>query len=136
MYKQWSVRRQADVANHAAAPGRATLGTTGQADAFSRSRGFPDLRYVHIVRDDELRQAISMLLAMRTDYWQRIVAAPATRSGSAWAEAALRVDASMPRSRIRTDGADTRWSAEQIAQDLEDAARRAQLIFEIDRCRA
>jgi LPS sulfotransferase NodH len=97
---------------------------------------FPDLRYVHIVRNDELQQAISMLLARRTDYWQRMVAAPATQSSSGWAEAALRVDARMQPSRIHTDGSDSRWSAEQIAQELEDAARRAQLILEIDRYRA
>jgi trehalose 2-sulfotransferase len=97
---------------------------------------FPNLRYVHIVRNDELRQAISMLLAVRTDYWQRMAAEPTTRSRSRWAEAMLRADARMHHARIQTDGAASRWSAEQIVRELEDAARRAQLILEIDNYRA
>ena len=103
---------------------------------FRKAGVFPDLRYVHIVRDDELRQAISMLLAMHTNYWQKMATAPATRSSSGWAEAVLRVDTRAQCARIHTDDSNLRWSAEEIAQELEDATKRAQLISEIDSYRA
>jgi LPS sulfotransferase NodH len=44
-----------------------------------------DLRYVHISRGDELGQAISLLLALRTDYWQQIAVTPAGQLDFSWA---------------------------------------------------
>jgi LPS sulfotransferase NodH len=93
---------------------------------------FPHLRYVHIVRRDKSRQAISPLLALRTDYWQRMAQAPAARSASAWAEAALRLDARADHPRIFTEGAAPRWPVEEIARELEDPQRRAALMAQID----
>jgi LPS sulfotransferase NodH len=95
-----------------------------------------DHRYIHISRRDELGQAISLLLALRTDHWQRIAIAPSRESDSAWAAAALRVDAHSVRPRLRLDDSTPRWPLNEVQRELENPPTHDSLMAEIDGYRA
>jgi len=92
---------------------------------------FSDVGFVRIIREDELLQAVSMLLAIRTDYWQRMEA-PSRSFTPTWAEAAMRVDARADKRRIRTDGAIARWPLDEVVRTLDDPIEREQVIAEVD----
>jgi LPS sulfotransferase NodH len=95
-----------------------------------------DLRYVHISRGDELGQAISLLLALRTDYWQQIAVTPAGQLDFSWASAAVRVDARSERPRVRQEGSAPRWPLDEVQSELENPRQHDSLMAEIDSCRA
>jgi LPS sulfotransferase NodH len=94
------------------------------------------LRYIHISRRDELRQAISLLVALRTDHWQQIAIAPAGQLDFTWASAALRVDARSERPRLRLEDSAPRWPLDELQRELENPLRHDSLMAEIDSCRA
>lgn len=100
---------------------------------------FPDLKYIYIRRTDEVAQSISLLMAIKTDYWQRMSEsnqAPQSEMSS-WAAAALRVDGvDAARPRIRTTKSlGTRWTADDVRTELNDPERRQILIREIGKWR-
>jgi LPS sulfotransferase NodH len=91
-----------------------------------------ELRYLHISRDDDVQQAISLLLAMRTDYWQKMTAAPVKEGAASWTAEALRLEAHAARPRLYSTGALTRWSLDEVQRELDDPAQRDTLMTEID----
>jgi LPS sulfotransferase NodH len=92
---------------------------------------FPGVKYVYISRDDEVRQAISFLLARRTGHWQRLTTEPLGQPSAAWMSAALRQGGDT-RSFFLTQEAAPRWSTEEICRDLDNPPRRAEIISEIN----
>jgi LPS sulfotransferase NodH len=75
--------------------------------ALRNSPVLPNVRYIRISRRDKLRQAISFLIAHKTDFWHKL--SPDEEAGPRWPLAALQAE-------------------------LGDPAGRTALLIEIDRC--
>lgn len=101
-------------------------------DANAPLLGSSELRYLHISRDDEVQQAISLLLALRTDYWQKMTVSPANPVVSTWTADALRLEARVERPRLQSAGAPMRWALEDVQRELENPSQRDALMTAID----
>ena len=99
---------------------------------------FPNLKYIYITRDDEVEQAISLFMAVKTDVWQRFAIPRDGAEPSRWATAALKLDRSANATpRILTDDLHSqRWTLDQIKRELADPLQRKALLDEIARWRA
>lgn len=95
--------------------------------ALAEAGPFADFRYIRIVRADRIAQAISWVIAARTDYWQKILSAR-----SAWSSAILEVNGQQDIQRIRTDDLDSRWPIEMVERELGDTGLRSKLFSQID----
>jgi LPS sulfotransferase NodH len=97
--------------------------------------GGSELHYLHISRGHDVQQAISLLIALRTDYWQKMAAAPVNGAASSWTAEALRLEARAPRPRLYSAGAPTRWSLDEVQRELDNPTEHDVLMAEIDTCR-
>jgi len=95
-----------------------------------------NIKYVHIAREDKVRQAISLFMAQKTNYWQKFeIHDDASDASSDWAAAAIIADTKDGDDRkLFTDRASVRWAAAEIAQELEDTAKREALMTALDAC--
>lgn len=91
---------------------------------------FPGLRYIHISRDDDIRQAISFMLATRTNEWHRVTEEPSDEiAAKSWVSLASNHEHF--RRFFLAGKAMPRWSVEQIKSELSDPVRNAQIMSEI-----